>query len=142
MKILFEILAFSTLIFQPDLPPQPVGFTLYETPIIENKIIKSRIYAVIEGFNPCSCISGAKYILKVPQNIPWGDANEIKANINRPVVGGLILLNEGPIGHSAVVIGFSDVHITIEEYNGVVPCGKSVRSIPRDYPLIRGFRKI
>src|SRR3990167_2078570 len=146
MTTLFEILAFPTLIFLPNLttlPPQSVGFILYEPPrVVENKTIKSRISANTEDFNPCSCVSGAKYILKIPQDIPWGNANEIISNSSKPINGGLILLNEGPIGHVGVVLNYSNEHITFEEYNGAVSCGKSVRSIPRTYPLIHGFRDV
>lgn len=87
----------------------------------------------------CSCVQTVKYILG-RENEVWGDAKDILPNSAVPIIGGLILLNEGQ-GHIALVLNYSDNHITFEEGNAI-PCGKSVRSIPRDYPLIRGFKKI
>ena len=128
-----------------------MGFNLLYPPVIETGFVAPkkaeiapvhRVYAINdEGFSPCSCVSGAKYLLGVSQGIGCGNANQIKSNTKQIKVSNLILLNEGEIGHVAVVLNWSDEHITIEEYNQL-PCQKSIRILPRNYPLIRGFRDI
>lgn len=122
---------------------QPVIETGIVAPQIEENPPIVRVYATDDyDFDRCSCVSGAKHLTGTPQSEYWGNANEIKANSNEPKVGDLMLLNEGLIGHVAVIINTTEDHTTIEEWNGEIPCGKSIRQIPLDYPLIRGFRDL
>ena len=105
------------------------------------KIAPRATFYPIKGYDPCSCVSGAKYALGIPQSEVWGNANQIKSNSVLPLTRSLILLNEGELGHVGVILNATEDHITFEEYNAI-PCQKSVRQVPRNYPLIRGFKSI
>lgn len=90
-----------------------------------------------EKFNPCSCVSFAKQYLGLPKSIRLGNAWNIKPNISYPVVGGLILTQEGP-GHVAVITSINGDQISVLEANWK-PCKVTQRVIPLDFPLIRGY---
>lgn len=112
-------------------PPLAV---VIETPKLPKLVIKNKINL---GFNPYSCISYIKYLSKIPQSVPVGNAWDIKPNLKIPKVGAWILTFEG-FGHAAYIINFSDSHITFEEYNFIAG-QKSVRSMDINDPRIKGY---
>ena len=89
------------------------------------------------AFNPCSCIDYAKAITGHVGEV-WGNARDLKPNSLIPWVGSLVLLNEGPYGHVAVItkITGSELHIAEANYT---PCKVSERVISINYEAIRGF---
>lgn len=88
-------------------------------------------------YDPCSCVSYIKFVLKIPQGTVLGNARDMKPNLKKPKVGSIILLNEGS-GHAGAVINFTDTTITFEESN-YVRGEKSVRTLNLDNKLIRGY---
>ena len=85
----------------------------------------------------CSCVLTAKYILG-RESETWGNARDIKPNSNSPVVGSLVILNEGYFGHIAILLNYSDKHITFEEGNWEF-CKKTVRTLDISDPRILGY---
>ena len=86
----------------------------------------------------CSCVEFAKQYLG-RNNESWGAAYQIKPNIDRPVVGGLVLANESKYGHAAVITAIERDGFWVVEGN-YKPCQKTRRFIKNNYPKIRGFR--
>ena len=117
--------------------PAPEGFAIYTLPPVVRQI-KPRTYATRElGFNPCSCISFLKYKSGIPQKVSVGDAWTIRPNITKPVVGAWVLTYEGQ-GHASYLLNWSESHYTVEDFN-FISCAKSVRTLDRNSPLIRGL---
>lgn len=90
-----------------------------------------------ESFDPCSCISFAKWYLGVAQKETWGDAKEILPTSQTPSEMGLYLTSEGA-GHVGVILRVSSVSFEALEAN-YRPCSVSRRTIRLDNPAIRGF---
>lgn len=67
----------------------------------------------------------------------WGDAGQIQANSEIPVVGGVVLTYEGP-GHVAVILGIEGSNLRIIEAN-YAPGVVSTRSLGVDDYRIRGY---
>ena len=76
----------------------------------------------------CNCMSYAKAL---------GIKN---VKIDEPIVGGGIILNEGPIGHIAIVIEIREDGYVIVESN-YVSCTITYRFLAYDYNRIRYFVK-
>lgn len=88
-----------------------------------------------------SCVEFAKWFTG-HQGEEWGFAGDIEANSNLPIVGGLVLTNEGPFkGHTGVITGITETHIAIIEAN-YVDDQVSTRSLSVDSTLIRGYRNL
>ena len=88
-------------------------------------------------YDPCSCVSYAKWKLGVSQNVYWGNAKNIKSTLKEPKVGGLILTYEGN-GHLGVIISYTSQSITFDDSN-YFSCRESRRDLSRKSLLIRGF---
>ena len=86
----------------------------------------------------CNCIAYAKLLLGRTGET-WGNAGKIVPNSTEPKIGSLILTNEGSNGHVGVVIGYTGETVTFEEAN-YFSCQRSVRTLPRDYTRIRGYK--
>ena len=121
----------------PTPTPAPEGFAIYTPPPIIRQI-KPRTYAVKDlGFNPCSCISFLKYKSGISQDVPIGNAWDIRPNTKTPKVGAWVLTYEGQ-GHAALLINWSEEHYTVEDFN-FISCAKSVRTLNRNSPVIKGL---
>lgn len=92
---------------------------------------------VVETYDPCSCVSFAKWRMGVSQSERWGNASEIVPNDQKPSEKGVVVLNEGTTGHLAYY-ELSGGVLRLEEVN-YYPCQYSEREIPIDYPLIKGY---
>lgn len=90
-------------------------------------------------YNPCSCVSYAKWKLGVSQNVYWGNAGEIKPTTKEPIVGGLILTREGD-GHLGVIISYTSQSVTFDDSN-YLSCEETRRELPIDSLLIRGYSR-
>ena len=90
----------------------------------------------IENYNKCSCVSFAKWIAGVSQDVTWGNAWEIAPNVENAPLWGFVLLDEG-MGHIAYYERSGDI-LKLKESN-YIPCQYSEREIPLDYPSIRGY---
>lgn len=89
------------------------------------------------GFNPCSCVSYARY--KTGINVgPIGVARNHPVNSIVPVVGGLAVFGGSSTGHLVAVVALGPETFRIAEYNHV-PCKYSERDIRYDDPLLKGF---
>ncbi len=87
-------------------------------------------------YDPCSCVSYAK--AKTGQTEVWGQPNRLTPKTQVPQVGLVVLLNEGPFGHAAVVVSVSDTTIKITEAN-YIRCKVGTRTLLRADPRIRGY---
>ena len=104
----------------------------------DNFVVARYVPYSSEKYNPCSCISYAKWKLGLPQSVYWGNAWEIKSTSSQPYVGGLVITEEAK-GHIGVVLGVNDGSVTITEAN-FVKCQVTERTIRIDSPFIKGFR--
>ena len=85
----------------------------------------------------CSCVNYAKTLLGGISE-PWGYPNRMATKSLDPYVGGLVLTNEGPLGHVAVITALSSTSMTVTEAN-FVPCAVTTRTLPRSSSVVRGF---
>lgn len=91
----------------------------------------------IGKFDPCSCVSYAKW--KSGINVgSIGKAKNHPINSENPTVGGLVILNESSAGHLAVVTQIWANTIVITEAN-FSPCKVGTREIPRNDTEILGY---
>lgn len=88
----------------------------------------------------CSCVVYAKKLLGRESEI-WGNAWEIQPNSQIPMINSLILTTEGTQGgHIAVVVNITSTRVIFNEAN-YISCLPSLRSLPLDSPLIRGYKR-
>ena len=87
-------------------------------------------------YDPCSCVSYAKAVLGVQE--VWGNAKFLIPTTDQPSVGAVLLTNEGS-GHVGIVLEFSSKSVTLTEAN-YKSCQVTTRTIPRENPLIKGYR--
>jgi surface antigen len=88
-------------------------------------------------FNPWSCISYAKAQRGIKES--WGYPNRVEVYDIEPSPGLIVFTSEGPLGHVAYVESVSASSIFVSEAN-YKPGLVTRREIPRDAPIIRGYR--
>lgn len=98
---------------------------------------KTANLAASKGFDPCSCVSFAKWATGVNPG-SFGLAKNYPVNSVYPVVGGLAVFDSGGTGHIGVVIVVGPQIFRIKEYNWK-PCSYSERDIPYDQTNLKGF---
>lgn len=86
----------------------------------------------------CSCVAHSRK-LSPYQPIRVKQASEIPAIQLAPKVGGWVLMNIPPFGHSAVVTKILGDKIEISESNYPIPCEENTRIISIDDKTIRGY---
>lgn len=85
----------------------------------------------------CSCVKYARAVSGIDVG-PIGQAKNHPTNRSLPVVGGLFITYEGPSGHMGVVSGIEGNSFIGEDFN-YESCTKTIRKIPIDSPLIKGY---
>lgn len=119
-------------------PDYEVAERLYQEWLTRQKP-KTRVTSVSGSFNPCNCVSYARY--KTGINVgPIGLAKYHPVNSTVPIIGGLIVTYESWRGHLGVVVGISATTVTIDDYN-YSPCAHTIRELPLDSSLIKGYYK-
>lgn len=93
-------------------------------------------FAPPSGFDPCSCLSAIQNWTDFPRGI--GKPDNVQPRYSNPVVGSVVITNEGPYGHVGLVMSITPDEITIKEAN-YRPCAVGFRTIRRDSSLIRGY---
>lgn len=85
----------------------------------------------------CSCVLYARFLTGFDQNI--GKASNWPTNSKYPVLGGIVITNEGPVGHVARIIDIRYGKLLLDESN-YKPCQiTNTRELPIDSPLIKGY---
>lgn len=103
--------------------------------IVAEELYKAR--KVPKNFNPCSCVSYARYKAQATFG-PIGMAKNLIPNSQSPEVGAIVITSESRFGHQAYVTEVWADEIVVEEAN-YQPCKVTKRTIKRDSPLIRGY---
>lgn len=103
-----------------------------------DQFVEATLNPLIEEFNPCSCISYAKWRMGVSQAISWGNANQIVPSSLIPAPQGIVILNEGPYSHVAHYT-LNGAFLSVDEYN-YIPCQYSERTIYTSDPRIKGYK--
>lgn len=103
----------------------------------QQRVVKSRVTAT-RSYNPCSCVSYARYIRGVDVG-SIGVARNHPVNAQVPTVGAYVVTYESWAGHLGVVTGVTDTHIIISEANYVRCTVTKGRMLPIDSPLIKGY---
>ena len=85
----------------------------------------------------CSCVKYARAISGINVG-PVGNAKNHPTNRILPVIGGLFITYEGPSGHMGIVIGIEGNEFIGEDFN-YESCTKTIRKLPIDSPLIKGY---
>lgn len=88
-------------------------------------------------FNPCSCISYAKWKTGSPQSEIWGNAWNIQPKYFEPQSEGLVLTREGK-GHIAYYVREGDV-LLLSEANYITCKVTNHRQLKINDPVIRGY---
>lgn len=87
-------------------------------------------------FNPCSCVSYAKYRTTYSQTV--GNAINWPKNSSVPVEGGIVITNESSRGHVAYIekVYIDEIQVIEANYHS---CQVSRRTIKLDNPVILGY---
>lgn len=104
----------------------------YNVPSVSQQLQRQR------GYDATSCVSYAKY-RRPDQNFVWVAPRFVEAYDITPTAGMLVITNEGKWGHVGFIEEVKSDSIIIREANyvhGLV----TTREIPKDSPIIRGFR--
>lgn len=109
-----------------------------EQPVNFPYVQETHIPFIQETYDPCSCVSFAKWYLGIPQKETWGNAKEIIPTSKTPQPLGLFITSEG-LGHVGVVLRVSSASFDVVEAN-FKPCSVSYRTLPLNYPYLKGFR--
>ncbi len=88
------------------------------------------------NFDPCSCVSFVKAI--TGYNKPVGRARNFPINSNWASIGSVVVTNESPSGHVAIVAGIEGNTLLLDETNWL-PCQRGKRKLSIDDPSIIGF---
>lgn len=68
----------------------------------------------------------------------YGNANQQIPNSKEPIVGSVVILKGGKLGHVALVLEVRDDSIVIVESN-YKPCQITYRVIPKSSSIIKGY---
>lgn len=123
------------LIFSTDDQPKLVYSVAVPKPVT-----KAVVAPKIKAYNPCSCVSYAKWLSGINVGI-IGMAKNHPINSQTPQIGSLVVFagnSKSPAGHLAVVIAINGNQLTIKESNWI-HCQQGQRVIPSDEPDIKGF---
>lgn len=88
------------------------------------------------SFDPCSCVSFVKAV--TGYNKPVGMAKNFPINSKWASIGSVVVTNESPSGHVAIVIGIEGNYLILNEANWLT-CQRGKRKLPIDDPSILGF---
>lgn len=91
-----------------------------------------------KNFNPCNCWSYVKAVRGTDMPNGFGMAKNYPVNMSEPFIGAIVVTYESGYGHLGIVIDVSRDIITIEDYN-YERCAHTVRPLPIDSPLIKGY---
>lgn len=89
------------------------------------------------GYDVCSCVSFAKATSGINVG-PIGMAKNHPINSQTPEIGEIVITNESPAGHLAVVTAVDNSTITVSEAN-YIPCKTDTRTLKKTSPVIRGY---
>lgn len=104
----------------------------YHVPSVSQQLQRQK------GYDATSCVSYAKY-RRPDQNFVWVAPRFVEAYDYEPRAGLLVITNEGRWGHVGYVDRVTEDAIVVTEANWV-PGLVTTREIPKDSPIIRGFR--
>lgn len=104
----------------------------YNVPSVSQQLQRQR------GYDATSCVSYAKY-RRPDQNFVWVAPRFVEAYDIAPSAGLLVITTEGRWGHVGYVDRVTEDAIVVTEANWV-PGLVTTREIPKDSPIIRGFR--
>lgn len=116
---------------------------IHETPpdsdiyVRESNVAYKAPKRLVATFNPCSCVSYAKYSVGVPQEEMWGNAWEIKPKYSEPQDEGLVLTFEGR-GHIAHYVRKGDV-LYLDESNYFTCKTSTARQLHISDTRIKGY---
>lgn len=96
-----------------------------------------KTYPPPKNYNPCSCVSYARWYSKINVG-SIGLAKNHPINSNRAKPGAIVITSESHSGHVAVVLQVNGDEILITEAN-YKPCQVSQRTLSIYSPLIRGY---
>lgn len=91
----------------------------------------------VRDYNPCSCVSYAKWVAGISQSESWGNAWNIKPNSTTPSPEGFVLTYDGK-GHIAHYVLKGDILI-LDEANFESCRVTTGRQLDMDSKVIRGF---
>lgn len=105
----------------------------------QERLLKASVNSRL-GYDPCSCVSFVKFVTGYKE--PVGNARNWPKVLLLPFVGGVVITNESPAGHVAVItqVDFDNETITIVETN-YKPCKKGTRTLSMNSPKILGYWK-
>lgn len=112
------------------------NFSLEERLSYNNQDIYLKPIPTIIISPTCSCV---KFVQSFGVDV-HGHAYQIKPNSDKPIEGGAVLFYGGKYGHIAVIYKVEHDSLIIIESNHI-RCKITIRRIPIDYPLIKGFVK-
>lgn len=96
-----------------------------------------RTFPRVTGKNLCSCVETAK-ILANKEFSSIGYARNLKGNTDSPEVGDIVILDESPSGHLAVIKTiWADTYVIME--GNYERCAYTEREISKTYNKILGF---
>lgn len=104
----------------------------YNVPSVPKQLQEQR------GYDPTSCVSYAKY-RRPDQNFVWVAPRFVEAYDIEPQAGLLVITTEGKWGHVGYIDRVTEDAIVVTEANWV-PGLVTTREIPKNSPIIRGFR--
>lgn len=116
--------------------PQPSDNYIVAALVAPTPVPVQTSATIIEGPVECSCVTFAKQRVG-REHETWGNAWEIEPNIDVPELGDFVLTTEGG-GHMAQLIGEENGAWSVIDAN-YVPCTVTIRELPKDSPVIRGY---
>lgn len=135
---------------EPLPPGQDVGVLVADAAVVENLYTEwlqkreAERKAAPKGYNPCSCVSYAKYRSGINVG-PVGRAKNHPVNQKYPSVGAIAIFSISSgyyknTGHAAVVesVDLEGFTFTVSEAN-YIPCKTTTRKIPLDDPTVIGY---
>ena len=122
------------------IPNNYIANQLYDNATKEKeRLLKASLKSRL-GYDPCSCVSFVKFVTGYTE--PVGNARNWPKVLSLPFVGGVVITNESPAGHVAVIthVDIDNETITIVETN-YKPCQKGTRELNINSPKILGYWK-
>lgn len=94
--------------------------------------------AIPNGYNPCSCVSWAKYKTGFSQSI--GAAHNWPVNSDQPAEGAVIITYESGLGHVGIVSHWDDTYVYLGSEANFTRCRISYgRKLPINSKVIKGY---
>lgn len=159
LKRVFLLLALVTwLVPQPILAQEKVTFKIYDSPdkdwVMEGDVATAemlyqqwllekqpkKLLTKPVGFNPCSCVSYARYRSGINVG-SIGVARNHPVNSQTPSIGAIVITYESKAGHLSYIIDIDANYIYVDEANYSRCRVTYRRAIPINSPLIKGYYK-